>query len=488
MVQKKNGLTPLQIETLEWIKSGQPPEAIAGDKDLRHRIHSRKLERLGLVEISGSGETWEVKLTELGEKWPEIPLGARPAAPKTRRKPRRPASYAQGKGSQRVADTSRPATPPPAPAESTKQLFEEILASEFNIVSRRLSADSKSDEWKQQVAALSRAKSLLGEEWRVSSQTRREGPYYDARDYLDIGLFPVDRWLSEPLPDEVKRYHPAVGRVMKYSTGVSPDLKPRAKRLLHALFREADVRGWKHQEIEIGPNSGHKTSRERGSLKTHDTGYGFTDGVRTYFVSASEQVDVVERAPTKKELAEHQQQLRWYPQAKIKKFYDHPYNGRLTVTIGSRQAKDTKTKTAEKALPGIFSAISLESAWADYRAEMDRRAKARWNKKVAIAEKRADVIFRNRALYDSLEGRALEWEKFRKVQQYVADLKRHVETLSEDGRHNAAAWLAWCEQHLDDRNPLRNVCTPQVRVAYGYERDNLVSQIAQRISDAEIGE
>lgn len=488
MVQKKNGLTPLQIETLEWIKSGQPPEAIAGDKDLRHRIHSRKLEHLGLVEISGSGETWEVELTELGERWPEIPLGAKPAAPKTRRKPRPPAPGAQGKGSQRAAETSRPATPPFPPAESTKQLFEEILASEFHIVSRGLFANSEADEWKQQVAALRRAKTLLGEQWRVSSQTRREGPYYDSRDYLDIGLFPVDRWLSEPLSDEVKRYHPAVGKVMKYSTGVSKDLKPRAKRLLHALFREADVRGWRHQEIEIGPNSGHKTSRERGSLNTHDTGYGFTDGVRTYFVSAAEQVDVVEREPTKKELAEHQQQLRWYPQAKIKKFYDHPYNGRLTITIGSRQAKDSKTKTAEEALPGVFSAISLESAWADYRAEMDRRAEERWNKKVAIAQKKADVIFRNRALYDSLEERALEWEKFRKVQQYVVDLRVHVEALPEDGRDNAAAWLAWCEQHLDDRNPLRNVRTPQVRDAYGYERDNLVRQIAQRISDAEIGE
>ena len=488
MAEKKHGLTPLQIETLEWIKAGQPPEAIADDVDLRYRGHTRRLERLGLVEVSGSGDAWEVKLTEIGEKWPEIPLGARPSAPKTRRKPRRPASDPQGKGSQGVADTSRPATPPPPPGENTKQLFEEILASEFHILSRRLSADSEADEWKQQVAAFRRAKSLLEEEWRVSSQTRREGAYYDGRDYLDIGLFPVDRWLSEPLPDEVKRYHPAVGKVMKYSTGVSLELKPRAKRLLHVLFREADARGWKHQEIEIGPNSGHKTSRERGSLNTHDTGYGFTVGVRTYFVSATEQVDVVERAPTKKELAEHQQQLRWYPKAKIKKFYDHPYNGRLTITIGSRQAKDSKTKTAEEALPGIFSAISLESAWADYRAEMDRRAEERWNKKVTIAEKQANIIFRNRALYDSLEERALEWEKFRKVQQYVVDLRVHVEALPEDGREIAAAWLAWCEQHLDDRNPLRNVRTPQVRDAYGYERDNLVRQIAQRISDTEIGE
>lgn len=123
------------------------------------------------------------------------------------------------------------------------------------------------------MAALRRAKTLLGEEWRVGSQTRREGPYYDSRDYLDIGLFPVDKWLSGPLPDEIKRCHPAVSEVMKYSTGVSKELKPRAKRLLHALFREADVRGWKHQEIEIGPSSGHKTSRERGRSKrtTPDT-------------------------------------------------------------------------------------------------------------------------------------------------------------------------------------------------------------------------
>ena len=76
---------------------------------------------------------------------------------------------------------------------------------------------------------------------------------------------------------------------------------------------------------------------------------------------------MVERAPTKKELAEHQQQLpwSWYPKVEIKKFYDHPSNGRLTITIGSRLVRDSKTKTAEEALLGVYSAESLERIWTE---------------------------------------------------------------------------------------------------------------------------
>lgn len=78
MVQKKDGLTPLQIEVLEWIKTGQPADTFADDDDLRYRGHARRLERLGLVKISGSGDSWKVELTDLGEQWPKIPGFGKP--------------------------------------------------------------------------------------------------------------------------------------------------------------------------------------------------------------------------------------------------------------------------------------------------------------------------------------------------------------------------------------------------------------------------
>ena len=78
MVQKKDGLNPLQIQVLEWIKTGQPADTFADDDDLRYRGHARRLERLGLVKISCSGDSWKVALTDLGEQWPKIPGFGKP--------------------------------------------------------------------------------------------------------------------------------------------------------------------------------------------------------------------------------------------------------------------------------------------------------------------------------------------------------------------------------------------------------------------------
>lgn len=79
MVEKKAGLTPLQIEVLEWIKAGQPSGVFGDNGDLTYRAHARWLEKYGLVSISGSGDTWRVKLTVRGRRWPEVPANARSA-------------------------------------------------------------------------------------------------------------------------------------------------------------------------------------------------------------------------------------------------------------------------------------------------------------------------------------------------------------------------------------------------------------------------
>lgn len=77
MVEKKAGLTPLQIEVLEWVKAGQPSGVFGDNGDLTYRAHARWLEKYGLVSISGSGDTWRVKLTAKGRKWPEVPATVR---------------------------------------------------------------------------------------------------------------------------------------------------------------------------------------------------------------------------------------------------------------------------------------------------------------------------------------------------------------------------------------------------------------------------
>lgn len=487
MTRKFKGLTARQVEVLEWIKAGQPDEDPVKDPNLVYRAHARKLERLGLVEVSGSGDTWQVWLTDLGNQWPDHSESDL-ATPSTGKKARnRPAKKNPVKVQTEKPISPRPAVPvSQAVAERTKQLFDEILETEFHIVTRLPSGEDGAADWSQRANELRSAKSLLGETWRVSLRSRNIGSWRESKLAVDIALVPVDQWLSDPLPEEINRHHRAVSKVMKYSTNVSASMKPRARRLLHQLFTEVDARGWRHGEIEINPHSGHKTSRERGSLGVCDTGYGFTVSGRGFFVSVTEQVDKVERPASKKELADFERKQRWYPKAKLAKFYDHPYNGLLTVTIGRYQAKDTKTRKAEDAFAKVLAGIALDDFWSQYDAEMDRRAKVLWAKKVAIAEKQADELLRNEGLYDELQKQAQVWEKFEQVRRYVDELGKKVAELSGEEWEQAAEWLAWCEAHLDDRNPMRRIQMPKVATVKWHERERWVQELANQVPDHDV--
>ena len=74
MAEKKAGLTPLQIEVLEWIKARQPPETFADSDDPHYQGNGRGLEKFSLVFISGSGDSWRVKLTAKRRRCPEVPV------------------------------------------------------------------------------------------------------------------------------------------------------------------------------------------------------------------------------------------------------------------------------------------------------------------------------------------------------------------------------------------------------------------------------
>ncbi|MEJ5928220.1 hypothetical protein WG915_06265 [Corynebacterium sp. H128] len=487
MAHKIKGLTALQVEVLEWIRAGQPEDDPIKDSDLVYRGHARKLERLGLVEIYGRGDSWQVWLTELGKKWPNLSISELGATLATKK----PWKRCPNRKAPKPVVSEKPASRPvvamgPVVSARTRLLFEEILETEFHIVARPELEDDGAVDWNQRANELRSAKTLLGDTWRVSTRSRNVGSWCKKKYDVDIALVPVDHWLSDPLPEEIKRHHRAVSQVMKYSTNVSTEMKPRARRLLHQLFLEVDARGWSYGAVEVDPYSGHKTSRERGSLNARDTGYGFQVDGRDFFVSATEQVDRVERPATKKELAGFEDRKRWYPKAELKKFYDHPYNGLLTITIGRYQAKDTKTRVAEDGFAKVLAGITLDQFWSDYDAEMDRRAKGRWAKKVAIAEKQADEVFRNRGLYDELEKQAMAWDRFEKVRRYIEEMRARVGELSGDEHDRAVEWLSWCEGHLDDRNPMRQLKMPIVPTVGGFERERLVQQLASRVPDAEI--
>ena len=146
-----------------------------------------------MVEISGSGDTWRVWLTERGAQWPDL-LDEEPFTPSTTNKPRkRPLKKVSplGPSKQKVPVLRSGSFEEPV-AERTRQLFDEIMASEFSIVSSpSLEADGVKS-WGRQAHELRSAKALLGDKWRVSTRTRNIGYWSSGKQIVDIALAPVD--------------------------------------------------------------------------------------------------------------------------------------------------------------------------------------------------------------------------------------------------------------------------------------------------------
>lgn len=487
----KRELTSRQKYVLQWISDGCPSNDWLAQ---RYKQSARMLAGYGLVKITGHSTTWKATITERGLL---VLSGDETLVPESRKNSSGPHDKtSSGQTAQRPS--------PPAPrrrvlddhstAEAVADLYHRLTTAEFHIV-RGLPLDTRNDEaavpdWKYITQRIRSYTAVQDGSWRVSTRTRAIGRWYrDQREVLDVALIPEDRWLSDSPEvvtsrDRIARYHPAVSKVMAYATNISPSLKPRARRLLHSLFREAEARGWEHCSVHTGGYCGY-TARERGSLTIHDTGYGFSDGHHSYFVSVSEGTDRVERPPTSAELKRFESTLRWSPNATLGNFYDHTFNGKLIVTVGSKNAKDTKRWSAETALQKLFATLNREWVWDEYDREMTRRKEEKWRRKLAIGEAQADGIIRDRSFHESLEKRASALESYRRSCTYLSELRTRL-SQSETPSPGALEWLTWCEAHLAEKDPFRDVRLPEVTPLSATERNNLVTELARKIPDSAV--
>ena len=490
----KRELSPHQRAVLQWIADGCPETDWGGRA---YKNSARMLAGYDLVKVRGHGDGWSATVTARGSR---VLNGDEPLVHQGKKK-------AHDSGNDSASPKPKAAKPAPAPVsappprydvtqqarEQAEQLYQRLIQAEFNIVTGLPLDDETTTDWSYVADRLRSLPVVQEQGWRVSTRTHQPS-YWRRNDIktLDVALIPRDEWLTtkpeaNASKDRIGRYHPAVATVMEYSTNISASLKPRARRLLHSLFSEADARGFTHGSFTISAYGSYQTARERGSLGTHSTGYGFNDGFKDHFVAASEQVDRVERPPTKDELRWHESELRWHPNAKLKTFYDHPYNGKILITIEGRQVKDTKRKTAEQRLPEIFATMSLELAWKQYDREMKRRADGLWQKKLAIAEVRADEWIKNQSFHDSLRERSNAWDQYKRIEGYVEELRRHLASQEIPGA-STEKWLSWCESHMQEQHPMSEAGLPDITHPSSAEKSRISDEIARNISDQELSE
>jgi len=210
-VAQRKTLTEAQVALLRWISEGCPDGQMEGDF---HRISAAALRRKGLVAISGRGPTWTATITDDGREYLERVDGSEPPIPRQGNVP------------------------------VTQQLVDDVIAAGGSLrVPRRWAGDPAYVDY-----------------WNRAALAERYGKVPDGKslevvvvdEELEIRLLDTPEKVGRAelvevtVPEKVARYHPVAKsfREDRDRHEVSRGQMQRAVRIVHAIAKEAERRGW----------------------------------------------------------------------------------------------------------------------------------------------------------------------------------------------------------------------------------------------------
>lgn len=248
----KRRLTAKQFQVLQWIADGHPDGIFP---EYSGRVSARSLAGYGLVTIQGRGATWQASLTESGQKRLEAGPDYDPANPTV-------------KSTRGVSYLLRPA-PSISPEPSQPQISElDYWILGVRNETGQILVDTPHNH--KELEALTRQ--------IVKSPVRPRGHTikFESVPWVQRKS-PVGRWIRYfpdevdekpvPVPETVGRYHPIAKEFRDSKTTVSPEHAIRAARIIHAIIKEAEARGYRVEageplNISIGPDQTRLTMRE----------------------------------------------------------------------------------------------------------------------------------------------------------------------------------------------------------------------------------
>lgn len=461
-------LTSRQKTVLQWVADGCPT-----DPEVPHtyKTTARSLAGHDLVKVKGSGKTWTASITDRGSR---VLAGKEPL-----RKPKRKRGTRAG-----TVDTPPP-TPPPVPTADEQELLErardlmaELVASERNWVVRRTASKREAKTDWEPVEKIIRGplKDLVPEGFEFSLHSHGESWYRESPAVVTAALLPFDTWVT---PDtevllsgekQIRKYHPLAAKLARESTTYSKQAEVRVKRLLHVLFAEAEARGWSVVTETTGRDYGHPV-REEIKIRA---------GHRTYAVSAKERHVNVERAPTKKEVKDYEDSLRWsWNQGKeMPKYYDRVGTGLISITVGHSTRNDTEAKPTRlnQALRGFFTEIHHYLEWSKIADERDQIEADRKARRRAKATEQARVHHREGERHKILLERAQAWKERQVVDEYLQALEDVPE---------ATEWLEWCRERLGDTGLLGETHLPMKTPFNAEENRGLIDSFERKLPEDE---
>jgi hypothetical protein len=210
---QRTTLTEQQVRLLRWIADGCPEGVMNNDW---HRISAAALRRRGLVTVSGRGASRKAKITANGREYLD-----------------------------RV-DSDNPPIARQANTSVTRQLVDDVVAAGGVLrVKRKSYYDPGSVDYAYR-ARLAERYDKVPEGKRLTVTHHGQETEIRLEDAPHrVGGRPA--LVAVHVPEQVGRYHPAARQLRDVTVhhAVSRRLIPRATRILHAIAKEAERRGWR---------------------------------------------------------------------------------------------------------------------------------------------------------------------------------------------------------------------------------------------------
>lgn len=440
MAQRRT-LTEAQVALLRWTSEGCPDGQMEGDS---HRISAAALRRKGLVAISGRGPTWTATITDGGREYLESVDSPEPPIPRQRNVP------------------------------VTQQLVDDVIAAGGSLrVPRRWVGDpAYVDYWNRAALAERYGKVPDGKRLEVVA----------VGEELEIRLLDASEKVSRAelvevtVPEKVTRYHPAAKsfREDRDRHEVSRGQMQRAVRIVHAIFKEAERRGW--SVMYSGPPGGE--SWRDSSVRA--SGSRLTIGVDDHeFRFRLHEKGVHAKGPWEENIQrERDWALRWgstQREGTPSGSYDAQAAGVFELELEDerwwqfrgrqrqRRWGDRASWGLEDRLSHLFREIEERIAEADQiaaeeRIKAERAAEAarieaeqreeKWNE--LMEEARRQLVEQGRIV--ELRAQAARWQESELIHRYCDAME---ETHGDDPQ--SIEWIEWARAFAANLSPLREV-------------------------------
>lgn len=413
MAQRKT-LSQAQLDLLQWVDEGCPGGVYEG---FDHRISAAALRRRGLVQTSGHGGKWEVRITAAGREY--------------------------------LRTSKEPGAAPPRQANIsvTEKLVRDVQAA-GGVLRLKQERGPGSVDWEGRV----RATIQLG---RVPAGKRlicrrRDDECEIRLEDLAPGLEP--RPMGVPVPERVARYHPVVKRFRRDAEHleVSRAQLGRASRILQALVTAAGRRGWVVANVRAAkgaqPSTRAWTAARRGHLLV-SVG-DFSQAVRI------REEGLPSRARWRGKLLDSRFRAGETHKEPIDE-YEEKATGRLVINLvpsfGGRMWADRKSWTLEEKLPEVIQEIEISAEVDLHRREEAERAGERrrheWEAAMTAAERRYLDAWRA----DRLIRRVESWRQVEEIKAYCDAVEARY---PPDRNPKAADWIGWARCHIERIDPL----------------------------------